>query len=124
MLDKAFESPIPVIAALDELYASIYGFEGEIMLVTPTNREAVFMELLKKAAETPKRPAAKKEKPAAKKAEKKKAKAAPKKKEEAKPAKKIEVKKQEKPAEEKHHEAEHKPPRKGALAGLRNLLGF
>jgi|GEM_PF-233366 len=53
LLDKVFESKTLVIASISEEYAPTYGFQGEIFLLTQTNREAVYLELLRKAMETP-----------------------------------------------------------------------
>lgn len=52
-LEKVFESKTLLIASISEDYAPIYGFQGEIILLTPTNREGVYLELLRKALETP-----------------------------------------------------------------------
>lgn len=52
-LEKVFESKTLLIASISEDYAPVYGFQGEIILLTPTNREGVYLELLRKALETP-----------------------------------------------------------------------
>lgn len=51
-LDKVFESETPVIASIADEYAPVYGFQGEVILLTPTNREGVYMRLLQHALET------------------------------------------------------------------------
>lgn len=73
LLDKVFESKTLVIASISEEYTPTYGFQGEIFLLTQTNREAVYLELLRKAMETPVETARQSEVAAAKVAETKKA---------------------------------------------------
>jgi len=61
LLDKIFESPVPLIASLHRDYIGRYGIYGEVVILTPTNREAVFLDLLNKAtAEYTKKPKEKK----------------------------------------------------------------
>lgn len=101
-LDNIFESKVPVIASISNEYVETYGVEGEVIMLTRTNRDEVLFDLLDKTAGYRKR----KKKPEEKKPEKK-------------PAKKKEAKKK------KPEKKEKKKPRKrkGILAGLRELIG-
>lgn len=137
LLDKVFESPIPVIASLHRDYVERYGVQGEVMILTLTNREAVFLDLIKKTTDAyilkkPRKakPGKKAAKPKPKRAGRKKArkKARPRKK--AKPAKRARPKeKKEKPApakEEKKEKPEEEKPKKrrGIVHSVRDLIGF
>ncbi|MEM4720171.1 MAG: NTPase [Candidatus Bilamarchaeaceae archaeon] len=53
MLDKVFESKTPVIASIGEDFLTAYAHQGEIFVLTPTNREGVFLEILHKTSKIP-----------------------------------------------------------------------
>ncbi len=124
LLDKAFESPTPVIASLHRDYVERYGVEGEVVILTLTNRKAVFLDLVKKTTDAYVR---KKPKKAEKRKKAKKPKAKPRKKAAKKKAKKKEKPKPaKKEKKEKPKEAEKEKPRKkkGVVGSVRDLLGF
>lgn len=123
LLDRIFESQTPVIASINQDYVERYGFSGETLILTKTNREAVYMDLMNKTTEEyvkkkgkkkPKKKAAKKravKKPRVKKPAK--AKVKPK----AKPKRKKKAKKAEK---EKPKPAK----KKGMLKKIADFLGI
>jgi nucleoside-triphosphatase len=117
LLDKIFESPTPVIASLHRDYVERYGVEGEVVILTPTNREAVFLDLVNKttAAYIMKKP--KKVKPKARRRKVKPKKKAKPKKRRKKPPRKEKKAKKKKP--------EKKPPKKkrGVFGAIRDLIG-
>ncbi len=110
MLDMIFGSDVPVIASISNEYVERYGIEGEVIMLTKTNRDEVLFDLLNKTAEYHKRKKGKGKKPAAKRKRPSKKK---------KPRKKKEKKK-------KPEKKPQKPPRKrrGVLTGIRELIGF
>jgi len=117
LLDDVFDSPTPVIAIINEDYVEKYGFAGETMILTETNREAVYLELINKTTEAytkkkvKKAPKAKEPKPKAKRKAKK-----------AKPKKKKPAAKKEAPVKA---EPEKKPAKKKGLFGkIAEALGF
>jgi len=136
LLDKVFESKTLVIASIADDYAPVYGFQGEIILLTPTNREGVYMELLQKAVETPlekvkKAEILEAEAPRARVLKKKTAPKTKKKKEGRKKKKEKVKKKEEAPKAEKTVEKpmEEKAPKKagekkGIVGKIKDLLGF
>ena len=126
LLDQIFESPTPVIASINQDYVERYGFSGETMILTKTNREAVYLELMNKATEEyvrkkgrkkAKKPKAAKAKKAAKKKIKK---PKAKKKKEKKPRKKKAAKK-EKPKVKKE---KPKAEKKGIFEKIADFLGI
>ncbi len=50
MIDKIFEHHVPVIAALHRDYVDRYAPEGEVFMLTETNRGAVMLELIRKVS--------------------------------------------------------------------------
>ncbi|MFH1222202.1 MAG: NTPase [Candidatus Micrarchaeota archaeon] len=129
LLDKVLESKTPVIASINEEFVATYGFSGEIFLVTPTNREDVYMELLAKATEEYAEPTVKKPQTKAKPVKGKtvkKAKGKPAKKSGKKvvPAKKAKpAAKAHKAEPEKKHET-HEPHHKRIIRKLEGLIGL
>lgn len=117
LLDRVFEHETPVIAALHRDFVDRYSVEGEILMLTPTSREAVFLSLVKRASAYTRRPkkAARKRRAAKKKAKKKAAKKKPAKRKASGKAKK---KKREKAPEEKPRR------RRGIVNHFREFLGF
>ncbi|MFH1393494.1 MAG: nucleoside-triphosphatase [Candidatus Micrarchaeota archaeon] len=129
LLDKAFEAHTPVIAALHNDYLRRYSFEGEVMMLTQSSREAVFLTLLKKAsAEYSKAKMPTKGKPKLSRKPKMKKKAGLKKKAGKKKAHdKARAKASRKaPRENGREEAPAEKPsrRKGILNHFRDFLGF
>jgi len=123
LLDVVFESHTPVIASINQDYVEKYGFSGETLILTETNKEAVYLELMNKATDeyvkkkgrkkTKKKPA-KARKKAAKKPSKPKAK---------KPKKEKKLK--EKPKEVKRAEKKEKPKaEKGIIEKIADFLGI
>ncbi|MEM4359284.1 MAG: NTPase [Candidatus Bilamarchaeaceae archaeon] len=147
LLDEVFESQTPVIASIHQDYVLTYAVNGEIFVVTPTTREAVFIDLLNKATQEysrvpPEEKIRKKEKPPRKekkrKKEKRKGKEKTKKGKGLKEEKKTEerkelkeererAKEEEKKEEEKDKKEERsaeKPAQRGIIRKFRELLGF
>jgi len=131
LLDKVFESPTPVIASLHRDYVERYGVQGEVMILTLTNREAVFLDLIKKTTDAYILKKPRKAKPGKKVAKLKPKKAGKKKpRKKAKPAKRAKPKeKKEKPKpakkEKKEKPEEEKPKkRRGIVHSVRDLIGF
>lgn len=129
LLDKVLESPTPLIASLHRDFVGRYGVEGEIMVLTVTNREAVLLDLVKKTtrAYVEKKPKEKmKPKKKAIKPAKKPKEAKPKPKKRAK--KKPKAKKKEKPKKAKPGKrpkpAEKPKKKKGVMGKLKSLLGM
>jgi nucleoside-triphosphatase len=147
-LDNILDSDTPLIASLGPDYVKKFGALGEVLRVTPSNREAIHKRLLREASETikkkkPKKPAKKKKpkkrkplrakkaapkkaakkKTARKKAKPKKKKAAPKKTVKPKPPEPKE--KAEKKPEIVLEEEEEAPKKKGGFVdSIKDLLGF
>ena len=123
LLEKAFSSKTPVIASVSNEYADNYKAYGEIVMLTPTNREAVYLDLINKTTESyvEKKPEkeetfpAKKIRKPRKKTKKKKAK-----------KKKKPRKKKEKPKPPMEEEKPKKPEKeeKGFFGGLKDWLGI
>ncbi len=131
MLDKVFDSDTPLIASLGSSYSKKYGALGEVLRVTPQNREAIYRRLLKEAMAELKKPKRKAKKKAVKK--KKRAAKKPKKKARKKAVKKKERKpkrKKKKPPEEVEErkpkidlEEEEEAEEKGFFGKIRDLIG-
>lgn len=102
-LEKLLESPTPLIASLHRDYIEDYSAWGEVLILTPSNRGRVYMDLLRKAEEykVPRKKVSK---------EKKEKKRAAKKK--AKPKKKKKVKKKKKAKSKKKAEPKRPKPKK------------
>lgn len=123
LLEKAFSSKTPVIASVSNEYADNYKAYGEIMMLTSTNKEAVYLDLVNKTTESyvEKKPEkaetfpAKKIKKPRKKAKRKKAK-----------KRKKPRKKREKPKPPMEEEKPKKPEKegKGFLESIKDWLGF
>ncbi len=131
LLDKIFESPVPLIASLHRDYIGQYGVYGEIVILTPTNREAVFLDLLNKAtAEYTKKPKKieklEKRKKKVEKRKMRKQKKAPRPKEKTKTEKEgtEEEKIEEKAKEEVKEEVPKQKKEYGIVKGLRELIGI
>lgn len=133
-LDNILDSEVPLIASLGTDYVKKFGPLGEVLKVTPGNREAMHKRLLEEASGTiRKRPSPKKKKPARKPARKKSAarkKKAPKKaarkkttKKKARPKK---AKKKSEPKKEKPKVEEKEEPKKkgGLFDSLKDLIGI
>ena len=121
LLEKVFQSGTPVIASVSSEYADDYKAYGEIMMLTPTNREAVYLDLINKTTESyvEKKPEkveafpAKKIRKARKKTKKKKAK-----------KKKPRKKKKPKPPMEEEKPRKPEKEEKGFFGGLKDWLGI
>jgi len=123
LLDRIFESPTPVIASINQDYVEKYGFSGETLILTRTNREAVYMDLMNKATEEYVKKKGRKKpekKPPKKAAKQKKAKVKKPAKPKAKPKPKRKVKKAKKVKKEK----KPKPAKKGVLKKIADFLGI
>ncbi len=108
LLDAIFQSRTPVIASLHRDYVERYGIEGEVLILTPTNREAVFLDLVKRTTEAYIK---KKAKPKPKKMNPKFKKEKPPKRKKEKPKKE----KKEKPRPEK---------KRGLVGTIKDLIGI
>jgi nucleoside-triphosphatase len=145
IVEDILESSTPLIASLHRDYIEDYRAWGEVLIVTPTNRGRVYLDLLrqvsdlekskKKAAKTAKKKAAKKKKATKKKTKKKPTKKRPKRKE---PSKKKKPKKpkpleeeeqmaheitSQKPQKEEKKEEEPKEEKKGFRNWIKDHLG-
>jgi nucleoside-triphosphatase len=125
LLEKAFDSSTPVVASIHEDYVPGYAGDGDVLLLTQGNREAVLMDLMdgvvgaygaKKAKKEAKAPA----KPAitARTATKPAAKAPAKTKETTKPSKAV----AEKPKAKS--EPQKKEEKKGFFGNLKRMFGI
>jgi len=137
MLDKAFESHTPLIVSISNEFVDDYGAFGEVIIVTLTNREAVFLDLVAKTTDSyirkkPKKKLkpmkAKKKKP---KGKKRMAKPKPKKVKKEKKMKKPKARKPKKakktkpPEKKPPKEKEEKPKkRRGIWGGIKELIGI
>lgn len=127
LLDRVLESPTPLIASLHRDFVDEYGAYGEVIILTMTNREAVFLDLVKKTADAYIRKKPKKV-PKPRKARKprkaKKPKAKPKKKVEEKPKPKKKKPKRRKKARPRKKKKKKPKKKRGVMGSLRDLLGF
>ncbi len=114
LLDDILESDTLVVASVHNDLAPRYGFNGELILLADTNREAVFQQLLLRTRDISKKKERKRKAPARKAG--KKAAAKPRKKKEPKPKKAKAAPKKEKKVEKKaakpKREREPAPPEK------------
>ena len=138
LLDKIFESPTPVIASIHRDFIDRYGIEGEVVILTVTNREAIFLDLVNKTTAAyvlkkpkkvfrPGKPKKAKEKKKPRKGRAKKVKPEKKEKAKKKPRKKRAKKrfKERKPPKRKEKpKPKRKPEKKGILGSIRELIGI
>lgn len=129
LLDKVFESPVPVIASLNRDYVDQYTVHGDVVLLTQTNREAIFLDLINKVVAEYAGKSRRAAKPKQK-AKKQKARKKPKAMGKTKPAKKPKKKKSGMPKPKKeerhaHKEEEPKPKKRhGVIGKAREFIGF
>lgn len=122
LLDDVFDSPTPVIAIINEDYVESYGFSGETLILTRTNREGVYLELVHKATKEYVKKKVKRKPKKAKVKKPAKPKAKPKPKPKKKPAKKKVKRKAVKKAKVK--KPVKKPEKeKGILGKIADFLG-
>lgn len=100
-LDEILESKTPLLATLHNDYVERYGPMGQIMRISPENRDEVLFELIERVGkiQKPKEQAKEKERP-------------------------MPSKKQEKKAPEKKTKVEKPKKNEGLLEKIKNLLGF
>lgn len=103
MLEKAFKSPTPVIASVSNEFIDMYKVRGKAINISPTNREAVLLQLTKETTEVYKKKKPKRAKTKRKKKTKKK------------------KTKRKKPAKKK---LKKKKKRRGIIRRIRDILPF